>query len=335
MTTISPPTSTRPSWFIVRYCRGTGIAGSSHWRGYSKPKVEFNQRELAKAPLHLRGRVLDGIGLVRWYLQRSRPQLLQMNLLLELGLVTLSLMLRLGSKTARPAEQEQERPRPLSLRFPWILKKRYPTFHWGYYRCTRRVFSVPGESTRGATSFSRGGCTRGETRSWWPSFGIGTGWSFACRISAVEQPTREPTVVVPPAESEIQEFVEDAELPQEPGTYRRGFGGTPAFHHSWVETRAQTRHRWIGLIHDPNPAFLRRRKHSSLCTSSIRRLDPTGLTLTRCWRNCYHCSRKGGGCPNVDRNNIAPVAPTMETPFVNEVTSTDVKEETSNAPRPS
>ena len=49
---------------------------------------------------------------------------------------------------------------------------------------------------------------------------------------AVEQPTREPTAVVPPAEPEIQKFVEDAELLQEPGTNRRSFGGTPAIYHS-------------------------------------------------------------------------------------------------------
>ena len=50
--------------------------------------------ELVKAPLHLRGRVSDGIGLVRWYLQKSRPQLSQMSLLLELGSVILSLILK-------------------------------------------------------------------------------------------------------------------------------------------------------------------------------------------------------------------------------------------------
>ena len=85
--------------------------------------------ELAKAPLHLRGRVSDGIGLVRWYLQRSRPQLSQMSLLVELGSVILSLILRLEGGGPLGLEPEDlEVDADADTQFEISLDPGYPTF---------------------------------------------------------------------------------------------------------------------------------------------------------------------------------------------------------------
>ena len=96
--------------------------------------------------------------------------------------------------------------------FPGSWRRDIRRFHWRYYRRARRLISAPGESARGATSSTRGRSTRGgETRGWWPGFRIGTSWSCACRIPRGRAAHSR-------AESEIQKFVEDAELLQEPAS---------------------------------------------------------------------------------------------------------------------
>ena len=104
-----------------------------------------------------------------------------MSLLLELGSVTLSLIWGLGRRPLGLQNWNKNIRVHSVWNFPGSWRRDIRRFHWGYYRRTRRVISVPGESARDATPFSRGG----ETRSWWPRFGIGTrtSCSFACRIS--------------------------------------------------------------------------------------------------------------------------------------------------------
>jgi hypothetical protein len=160
---------------------------------------------------------------------------------------------------------------------------------------------------------------------------------------AVEQPTPEPTAVVPPAEPEIPKSVEDAELPQEPTPVPE-----PVTEVSEVLPPSTTTET-APLLPEPQldidesasstieipPSSIEASilPPAPVATDASILLDAPEPVVDE---PTTTVAEKAEVAPTLIENDIAPVASTTETPSVNEETpkDADVKEETLNAPQP-
>ena len=160
---------------------------------------------------------------------------------------------------------------------------------------------------------------------------------------AVEQPTPEPTAVVPPADPEIQKSVEDSELLQEPAPVPESV--TEVSEVLPLSITSET----VPLL--PEPQLDIDESASStieIPPSSVEASTPppapvasdTSIPLDALEPVVDEATttvvEKAETAPTLIENDVAPVASTTETPSVNEETSkdADVKEEALNAPQP-
>jgi hypothetical protein len=160
---------------------------------------------------------------------------------------------------------------------------------------------------------------------------------------AVEQPTPEPTAVVPPAEPEIQKSVEEAELLQEPAPVPE-----PVTEVSEVLPPSTTTET-VPLLPEPQVDIDESASSTiEIPPSSIEASTPPPAPVAAdasipldapepvVDEPTTTVAEKVEVAPTLIENDIAPVASTTETPSVNEETpkDADVKEETLNAPQP-
>jgi len=160
----------------------------------------------------------------------------------------------------------------------------------------------------------------------------------------VEQPTPEPTAVVPPAEPEISKSVEDAELLQAPApvpepvaevseilppsTTAEAVPLLPEPQLDIDELASSTIEIPPSSVEPSTPAPAPVAADASIPLDALEPVvDETTTTV----------AEKAEVAPTLIENDVAPVASTTETPSVNEETprNADVKEETLNAPQPS